>query len=80
MKKVLAFVVAATLGLSSAAFAADTAVAPTTTTVQHSTTAKMTHEKQAKKAVSKTEKNPAQKAQAAKKHHKASVKAAPAAK
>jgi hypothetical protein len=66
MKKVLALVVAAAMGLSSAAFAADTAAtapaaAPAAT---HAAPAKTTHHKKHKKTAVE------QKAQAAKKHHK----------
>ncbi len=65
MKKVLALVVAATMGLSSVAFAAETATTPApTATVTKAAAAKTTHHKKQHKAA------PAQKAQAAKKHHK----------
>ena len=65
MKKVLALVVAATMGLSAAAFAADTTAAPATTTTAapaKAHTAQTTHKKKHEKVE--------QKAQAAKKHHK----------
>ncbi|AHG19148.1 hypothetical protein Z042_05625 [Chania multitudinisentens RB-25] len=84
MKKTLALIVAATLGLSSVAFAADTAAvaapdhmaAPAASEKAPMKT--MHHKKEHKKAVKKA---PEQKAQAAKKHHKASKKAVvPAAK
>ena len=65
MKKVLALVVAAAMGLSSAAFAAETATTPApTATTTKAAPAKTTHHKKQHKAA------PAQKAQAAKKHHK----------
>ncbi|EEP91956.1 acid resistance repetitive basic protein Asr [Yersinia kristensenii] len=78
MKTVLALIVAATLGMSSIAFAADTVAPP----VAHSAPAKTMHHKKAKKSVKKADKTaPVQKAQAAKKHHKkaAQTKAAPVA-
>lgn len=62
MKKVLALLVVATMGLSSAVFAAQTANTATTTAP-----AKTIHKKH-HQAV--TQKAPEQKAQAAKKHHK----------
>lgn len=71
MKKVLALVVAATMGLSAAAFAADTTAAPATATAAPAKahTAQTTHKKK--------HANVEQKAQAAKKHHKqAAVKPA----
>ncbi|WP_168410242.1 acid resistance repetitive basic protein Asr, partial [Erwinia amylovora] len=66
MKKLLALVVAATMGLSSVAFAAETtaAPAPAATTTAAPAKAPVKHVKKHKKAVE-------QKAQAAKKHHKA---------
>ncbi|ELI8128131.1 acid resistance repetitive basic protein Asr [Yersinia enterocolitica] len=79
MKTVLALIVAATLGMSSIAFAADTvapAAAPMATApAAHSAPAKNMHHKKADKAA------PMQKAQAAKKHHKKTThtKSAPAA-
>ncbi len=71
MKKLLALVVAATMGLSSVAFAAETtaAPAPAATTTAAPAKAPVKHVKKHKKAV-------AQKAQAAKKHHKAVKKTA----
>ncbi|HDL7014049.1 TPA: acid resistance repetitive basic protein Asr [Yersinia enterocolitica] len=78
MKTVLALIVAATLGMSSIAFAADT-VAPA---AAHSAPAKNMHHKKATKSVKKADKAaPMQKAQAAKKHHKKTThtKSAPAA-
>ncbi|CVD53358.1 MULTISPECIES: acid resistance repetitive basic protein Asr [Serratia] len=73
MKKVLALVVAAAMGLSSVAFAAEAATAaPAKAQVKHhgkkapvqkAQAAKKHHKKAGAKA-------PAQKAQAAKKHHK----------
>lgn len=78
MKTVLALIVAATLGLSAAAFAADTvapSVAPMATTT-HSAPANTMHHKKAKKSMKyDTIKNmnktaPEQKAQTSKKHHK----------
>ncbi|CQD35172.1 acid resistance repetitive basic protein Asr [Yersinia mollaretii] len=90
MKTVLALIVAATLGISSVAFAADT-VAPTvapmaTTPAAHSAPAKTVHHKKAIKSMKsdsmkKMDKAaPMQKAQAAKKHPKkaAHSKSAPA--
>ncbi|CNL24138.1 acid resistance repetitive basic protein Asr [Yersinia kristensenii] len=86
MKTVLALIVAATLGMSSMAFAADTVAPPAapmaTAPVAHSAPAKTMHHKKAKKSVKKADKTaPVQKAQAAKKHHKkaAQTKAAPVA-
>lgn len=63
MKKVLTLIAVAVLGLSSAAFAAETTAAPAP--VKHSTT--VHHKKHHKAPV-------AQKAQAAKKHHKKATK------
>lgn len=82
MKTVLALIVAATLGMSSIAFAADT-VAPTapaaTAPMTHSAPAKTVHHKKVEKSVKKTEKTaPVQKAQAAKKHHKKATNTKPA--
>ncbi|CFB69407.1 acid resistance repetitive basic protein Asr [Yersinia enterocolitica] len=86
MKTVLALIVAATLGMSSIAFAADTvapAAAPMATApAAHSAPAKNMHHKKATKSVKKADKAaPMQKAQAAKKHHKKTThtKSAPAA-
>ncbi|CNI03672.1 putative acid shock protein [Yersinia thracica] len=87
MKTVLALIVAATLGMSSIAFAADTVAPPAapmaTAPVAHSApVTKTMHHKKAKKEVKKADKTaPVQKAQAAKKHHKkaAHTKSAPAA-
>jgi len=78
MKKVLALIVAATMGLSSIAFAADTAApaaapAATDTMAAPAHGAKATHHKKEHKKA--TTKAPEQKAQAAKKHHKADKKA-----
>ncbi|AHK21337.1 acid resistance repetitive basic protein Asr [Yersinia similis] len=78
MKTVLALIVAATLSLSSVAFAADT-VAPQATPMAtapavHSASAKTMYHKKVQKpnAIKNTNKTaPGQKAQAAKKHHKA---------
>ncbi|AHM74059.1 acid resistance repetitive basic protein Asr [Yersinia hibernica] len=75
MKTVLAMIVAATLGMSSIAFAADTvapAAAPMATApVAHSAPAKTMHHKKATKSMKKADKvAPVQKAQAAKKQHK----------
>lgn len=73
MKKVFALIVAATMGLSSVAFAADTAASASTTTASAATTktlpaAKATHPHKAHNhAIPKA---PVQKAQAAKKHPK----------
>lgn len=82
MKTVLALIVAATLGISSVAMAADT-VAPPAAPAAHSAPAKTMHHKKAKKtdSMKKMDKTaPVQKAQAAKKHHKkaAHSKSAPA--
>ncbi|HDV7151858.1 TPA: acid resistance repetitive basic protein Asr [Yersinia enterocolitica] len=86
MKTVLALIVAATLGMSSIALAADTvapAAAPMATApAAHSAPAKNMHHKKATKSVKKADKAaPMQKAQAAKKHHKKTThtKSAPAA-
>lgn len=85
MKTVLALIVAATFGMSSIAFAADTvaAAAPMATApAAHSAPAKNMHHKKATKSVKKADKAaPMQKAQAAKKHHKKTThtKSAPAA-
>jgi hypothetical protein len=94
MKKVLALIVVATMGLSSVAFAAGkTTSTPTITSTtaapasEKAASAKATHKKhkateQKAQAAKKTVKKvPAQKAQAAKKHHKTTKKtvAAPAA-
>ncbi|EKN5910250.1 TPA: acid resistance repetitive basic protein Asr [Yersinia enterocolitica] len=86
MKTVLALIVAATLGMSSIAFAADTvapAAAPMATApAAHSAPAKNMHHKKATKSVKKADKAaPMQKAQVAKKHHKKTThtKSAPAA-
>ncbi|EOI7388945.1 acid resistance repetitive basic protein Asr [Yersinia enterocolitica] len=86
MKTVLALIVAATLGMSSIAFAADIvapAAAPMATApAAHSAPAKNMHHKKATKSVKKADKAaPMQKAQAAKKHHKKTThtKSAPAA-
>src|SRR5471030_766312 len=73
MKKVLALVVAAAMGLSSVAFAAETTAAPAPAA---STTAAPAAKAPAKHVVKKTNKKPAQKAQAAKKHKKHAKKAA----
>ncbi|CNH55146.1 acid resistance repetitive basic protein Asr [Yersinia pekkanenii] len=80
MKTVLALIVAATLGMTSVAMAADNVAppaAPTATApVAHSAPAKTMHHKKAKKpakshSMKKMDKAaPVQKAQAAKKHHK----------
>lgn len=67
MKKLFALVVAAAMGLSSVAFAAETSAAPAATT----TTAAPAPAKASVKHVKKHHKAVAQKAQAAKKHHKA---------
>lgn len=65
MKKVLTLIVAATIGLSSVAFAADTATsAPATTTT--TPVAKGAHHNEANKQAAK--KTPEQKALATKKH------------
>ncbi|EKN3897072.1 acid resistance repetitive basic protein Asr [Yersinia enterocolitica] len=86
MKTVLAMIVAATLGMSSIAFAADTvtpvAAPMATAPAAHSVPAKTMHHKKATKSVKKANKAaPMQKAQAAKKHHKKTThtKSAPAA-
>ncbi|AJJ69590.1 acid resistance repetitive basic protein Asr [Yersinia pseudotuberculosis] len=78
MKTVLALIVAATLSLSSVAFAADTVVPQTTPTATapavHNASAKTMHHKKAQKpnTIKNTHKTaPEQKAQAAQKHHKA---------
>ncbi|BFI66247.1 acid shock protein 1 [Yersinia pseudotuberculosis] len=80
MKTVLALIVAATLSLSSVAFAADTVVpqatppAPAPAPAVHNASAKTMHHKKAQKpnAIKNTHKTaPKQEAQAAKKHHKA---------
>ncbi|QHB32580.1 acid resistance repetitive basic protein Asr [Yersinia canariae] len=85
MKTVLALIVAATLGMSSIAFAADTVAPPAapmaTAPVAHNAPAKTMHHKTAKKSMKKADKTaPVQKAQAAKKHHKKAThtKSAPA--
>ncbi|EEQ11449.1 acid resistance repetitive basic protein Asr [Yersinia mollaretii] len=85
MKTVLALIVAATLGISSVAFAADTVAPPVapmaTTPAAHSAPAKTVHHKKATKSMKKMDKAaPMQKAQAAKKHPKkaAHSKSAPA--
>ncbi|HDL8285443.1 TPA: acid resistance repetitive basic protein Asr [Yersinia enterocolitica] len=86
MKTVLTLIVAATLGMSSIAFAADTvapvAAAMATAPAAHSAPAQTMHHKKATKSVKKADKAaPMQKAQAAKKHHKKAThtKSAPAA-
>ncbi|CNB93508.1 acid resistance repetitive basic protein Asr [Yersinia pseudotuberculosis] len=78
MKTVLALIVAATLSLSSVAFAADTVVPqatpPAPAPAVHNASAKTMHHKKAQKpnAIKNTHKTaPKQEAQAAKKHHKA---------
>ncbi|ABS46649.1 MULTISPECIES: acid resistance repetitive basic protein Asr [Yersinia pseudotuberculosis complex] len=80
MKTVLALIVAATLSLSSVAFAADTVVPQTTPTATapapavHNASAKTMHHKKAQKpnTIKNTHKTaPEQKAQTAQKHHKA---------
>ncbi|PSH22783.1 acid-shock protein [Yersinia pseudotuberculosis] len=76
MKTVLALIVAATLSLSSVAFAADTVVPQATPPAPavHNASAKTMHHKKAQKpnAIKNTHKTaPKQEAQAAKKHHKA---------
>lgn len=68
MKKVLALVVAAAMGLSSAAFAAETATPAKTAAPAKTTQNTQHHKKQHKKTVE-------QKAQAAKKHQKKGGKA-----
>jgi type IV secretory pathway VirB6-like protein len=68
MKKVLALVVAAAMGLSSVAFAADAATTTPATAASHTTVHHKKHHKAAAKPAAE------QKAQAAKKHHKAAAK------
>ncbi len=70
MKKVLALVVAAAMGLSSVAFAADAASATPAAAASHTTVHHKKHHKAAAKPAAE------QKAQAAKKHHKAAAKPA----
>ncbi|CQH30327.1 acid resistance repetitive basic protein Asr [Yersinia frederiksenii] len=87
MKTVLALIVAASLGMSSLAFSADTVAPPAapmaTAPAAHSAPVKTMHHKKAKKtdSMKKMDKTaPAQKAQAAQKHHKKAThsKSAPA--
>lgn len=68
MKKLFALAIAATLGLSSAAFAADSATAPATTAPASTAPAKAHH-----KAMHKHKKAAEQQAQATRKHHKTAV-------
>ncbi|WP_145514249.1 acid resistance repetitive basic protein Asr [Yersinia massiliensis] len=77
MKTVLALIVAASLGMSSLAFAADAVAPPSapmaTAPAAHSAPVKTMHHKKAKKtdSMKKMDKAaPAQKAQATQKHHK----------
>ncbi len=70
MKKVLALVVAAAMGLSSVAFAADAASTTPSAAASHTTVHHKKHHKAAAKPAAE------QKAQAAKKHHKAAAKPA----
>jgi hypothetical protein len=75
MKKILALIVAATLGVSSVTFAANTVGSMATAPATHSVPAKTMHHKKMNKAA------PVQKAQAAQKHHKKAThsKSAPTA-